>query len=130
MLGARVSHDFATMLLNYNYPPTQDWFDNGIVEYFSSLRIDGRQVEIGGDPELRITTGSGEQSKVSYTSAAEVLNTQPWLKLPDFGFDQTRFGKQAGFTARHLLRRILDPDALPAAREELWKKLEPISAWC
>lgn len=78
-----VSHDFATMLLNYNYPPTQDWFDNGIVEYFSSLRIDGRQVEIGGDPELRITTGSGEQSKVSHTSAAEVLNTQPWLKLPD-----------------------------------------------
>jgi hypothetical protein len=78
-----VSRDFAMMLLNYNYPPTQEWFDNGLAEYFSSLRVDGRQVEIGGDPELRITAGSGDQSKVSYTSASEVLNTQPWMRLPE-----------------------------------------------
>ena len=77
-----VSRDFAMMLLNYNYPPTQEWFDNGLAEYFSSLRVDGRQVEIGGDPELRITAGSGDQSKVSYASATEVLTSQPWMKLP------------------------------------------------
>ena len=48
-----VAHDFADMLLNYNYPPAQGWFDEGLAEYFSSIHVDNRQVEIGGDPELR-----------------------------------------------------------------------------
>ncbi len=47
-----VAHDFAHMFLNYNYPPAQGWFDEGLAEYFSSIRIDNKQVEIGGDPEL------------------------------------------------------------------------------
>ena len=40
------------MLLNYNYPPAQGWFDEGLAEYFSSIRVDNKQVELGGDPEL------------------------------------------------------------------------------
>ena len=48
-----VAHDFAFMLLSYNYPPAQGWFDEGLTEYFSSIRVDNRQVEIGGDPGLR-----------------------------------------------------------------------------
>src|ERR1700746_2156216 len=48
-----VAHDFAIMLLNYNYPPAQGWFDEGVAEYFSSIRVDNKQVEIGGDPALR-----------------------------------------------------------------------------
>src|ERR1700676_4404610 len=47
-----VAHDFAHMLLNYNYPPVERWSDEGFAEYFSSIRIDNKQVEIGGDPEL------------------------------------------------------------------------------
>src|SRR6266849_8923157 len=46
-----VSHEFAHLLLNYNYPPTQGWFDEGFAEYFSSLRLDNKQVQIGNDPE-------------------------------------------------------------------------------
>src|SRR6478735_4618134 len=48
-----VAHEFAMRLLTYNYPPAQGWFDEGLAEYFSSIRINGRQVEIGGDPELQ-----------------------------------------------------------------------------
>ncbi len=48
-----VSHGFAHLLLNYNYPPVQGWFDEGLAEYFSSIRLDNKQVEIGGDPELQ-----------------------------------------------------------------------------
>ena len=48
-----VAHDFAAMLLSYNYPPAQGWFDEGLAEYFSSIRVDNKQVELGGDPELR-----------------------------------------------------------------------------
>src|SRR5205823_8284603 len=47
-----VAHDFALMLLNFNYPPAQGWFDEGLAEYFSSIRLDDKQVEIGSDPEL------------------------------------------------------------------------------
>ena len=46
-----VAHPLAHYLLNYNYPPAQGWFDEGLAEYFGSIQI-GRQVEIGGDAEL------------------------------------------------------------------------------
>ena len=46
-----VAHPLAHYLLNYNYPPAQGWFDEGMAEYFGSIYI-GKQVEIGGDPEL------------------------------------------------------------------------------
>jgi len=45
------AHPLAHYLLNYNYPPAQGWFDEGLAEYFGSIQI-GKQVEIGGDPEL------------------------------------------------------------------------------
>ena len=47
-----VAHDFAIRLLNFNYPPAQGWFDEGLAEYFSSIRVDNKEVEIGGDPSF------------------------------------------------------------------------------
>jgi len=47
-----VAHPLAHYLLNYNYPPAQGWFDEGLAEYFGSLRVDNKQVDIGADPEL------------------------------------------------------------------------------
>ncbi len=46
-----VAHPLAHYFLNYNYPPAQGWIDEGLAEYFGSIQI-GKQVEIGGDPEL------------------------------------------------------------------------------
>ncbi|MGA7566892.1 MAG: tetratricopeptide repeat protein, partial [Terriglobales bacterium] len=46
-----VAHSLAHYLLNYNYPPAQGWFDEGLAEYFGSIQI-SKQVELGGDPEL------------------------------------------------------------------------------
>ena len=62
-----VSREFALVFLNYNYPPTQPWFDEGFAEYFSSLRFDNKQAQIGADPE----------------SFTEILNSTPWLSIPD-----------------------------------------------
>ena len=62
-----VSHEFAHVYLNYNYPPTQPWFDEGFAEYFSSLHMDDLQAQIGADPE----------------SFTEILNTQKWVPLPE-----------------------------------------------
>jgi tetratricopeptide (TPR) repeat protein len=82
-----VAHDFAEMLLNYNYPPAQGWFDEGLAEYFSSIRVDNKQVEIGGDPELRPSLNedlAGNQRETQPPkSLTELLGAQVWLPLPD-----------------------------------------------
>jgi hypothetical protein len=64
-----VAHDFAHLLIDYNYPPVPGWFDEGLAEYFSSIRLDDKKYEIGGDPELH--------------SLTELLSNQTWLALPD-----------------------------------------------
>jgi tetratricopeptide (TPR) repeat protein len=46
-----IAHPLAHYLLNYNYPPSQGWFDEGLAEYFGSIQL-GKAVDIGGDPEL------------------------------------------------------------------------------
>ena len=82
-----VAHDFAAMLLRYNYPPAQGWFDEGLAEYFSSIRVDNRHVELGGDPELRPSLSEdlvGNQHEAQPSkSLTELLGAQVWLPLPD-----------------------------------------------
>lgn len=82
-----VAHDFAAMLLNYNYPPAQGWFDEGLAEYFSSIHVDNKQVQLGGDPELRPTLSEdmlGNQRETQPPkSLTELLGNQVWLPLPD-----------------------------------------------
>ncbi len=82
-----VAHDFAHMLLSYNYPPAQGWFDEGLAEYFSSIRVDNKQVEIGGDPELRPTMTEDllaiQHETHAPKSLTELLGAQVWLSIPD-----------------------------------------------
>jgi hypothetical protein len=82
-----IAHDFAVMLLNFNYPPAQGWFDEGLAEYFSSIHVDNKQVEIGGDPELlpSVTTNLlGDQHDTQPAkSFTELLGANVWLPLPD-----------------------------------------------
>ncbi len=61
-----ITHELARLLLTYNYPPTQPWFDEGFVEYFSSVRLDNKGTQIGADPE----------------SFIGLLNTAQWLTMP------------------------------------------------
>jgi hypothetical protein len=72
-----VARDFALMLLTYNYPPTQRWFDEGLADYFSSIRVDNRQAEIGRDPGTNPSNGRGEQG------FAKLLAAQGWIPLPE-----------------------------------------------
>jgi tetratricopeptide (TPR) repeat protein len=83
-----VQHQFAHLMLNYNYPPTQPWFDEGFAEYFSSMRVDNKQVEIGSDPELSSPVTEdllGNQSEMRNPpkSLTELLGGWVWLSLPD-----------------------------------------------
>ena len=82
-----VAHDFAHLLLNCNYPPAQGWFDEGLAEYFSSVRVDNKQVEIGGDPELHpsVTQDLLQNQRDAHPpkSLTELLGAQVWLSIPD-----------------------------------------------
>jgi len=69
-----VAHDFARLFLRFNYPPTQDWFDEGFAQYFSSLQLGDSQAQIGGDPVLPWNS--------PLKSFPELLNG-PWLALPE-----------------------------------------------
>jgi hypothetical protein len=80
-----VAKELAAMLLNYNYPPAQAWFDEGLEEYFSSIRVDNKQVELGTDPTfLPSATQVGNQGDTHPAkSFTALLGAQAWLSLPD-----------------------------------------------
>ncbi|HEY6339164.1 MAG TPA: hypothetical protein VIW68_11785, partial [Candidatus Sulfotelmatobacter sp.] len=83
-----VAHDLAHMLLNANYPPAQGWFDEGLAEYFSSIRVDNKQVEIGADPELHASVTQNallqtQQETHPPQSLTELLGAQVWLSMAD-----------------------------------------------
>jgi tetratricopeptide (TPR) repeat protein len=122
-----VAHQYAHLLLDYNYPQTQPWFDEGIAEYFSSIRLDDTQVEIGGDPEL----GSDRRSDIIGTqmrpgdplkSLTEVLNVPVWLAVPDLftmkhssagfreGSHHSLFYAQSWITVHYLLNKNKLPE--------------------
>jgi hypothetical protein len=115
-----VAHDFAHLLLNYNYPPAQGWFDEGLAEYFSSIRLDDNKYEIGGDPELYSPSSESPLQTQAATgtpqkSLTELLSGQVWLTLPDLltmkhdtstyaeGTHHTLFYAQSWITMHYLI---------------------------
>jgi tetratricopeptide (TPR) repeat protein len=82
-----ISHDFGAMLLNYNYPPTQPWFDEGFAEYFASLHLESKQMQMGSDPEANPAV---RQSVLGKPAGArnpqpllDLLSNSPWMPLSD-----------------------------------------------
>jgi tetratricopeptide (TPR) repeat protein len=117
-----VTHEFAHLLLNYNYPPVQPWFDEGFAEYFSSIRVDNKRVEIGLDPELGLAwhtdlVGNQIQVKDPPRPLTELLSPTVWLALPDLfsmkhhmenfreGTHHTLFYAQSWMTVHYLLNK-------------------------
>jgi tetratricopeptide (TPR) repeat protein len=82
-----VSHDFARLLLNFNYPPTQEWFDEGFAQYFSSLRLGDNQAQVGGDPTQSLPwshalPGQSSADANPPKSFTELLS-RAWLPMPE-----------------------------------------------
>jgi tetratricopeptide (TPR) repeat protein len=117
-----VAHDFAHLMLNFNYPPTQGWFDEGFAEYFSSILLDNKQVEMGSDPELASAysedlMGNQTEIRTPPKSLTELLSSWVWLSLPDLltmkhntwkyqeGTHRTLFYAQSWMTMHYLLHK-------------------------
>jgi tetratricopeptide (TPR) repeat protein len=90
-----VEQRFAHYLLNYNYPPTPVWFDEGLAEYFASLRLTATKVDLGGDPtpNLRAAVNSGTPPSESFT---EILKGSAWIPWTDLLNGSGVAGPQAG----------------------------------
>ena len=121
-----VAHDFALRLLEFNYPPAQGWFDEGLAEYFSSIRVVGNQVEIGGDPEMQPTTKEdllgNQRDTHPGKSLTELLGAGVWMSLPDLfavkhdpspkneGTHHTLYYAQSWITMHYLLHQKKLPE--------------------
>lgn len=79
-----IEHQFAHYLLDYNYPPTAPWFDEGFAEYFASLYFTDKKTELGTDPELA-WPGQPAYSEQGpgLKSLTELLNNPVWLNISD-----------------------------------------------
>jgi len=100
-----ISRNLAQLLLSYNYPPTQSWFDDGFTAYFSSLRLTDRQIQIGGDP-----SENGQ-----FTNLLQKSN---WVSIPElFASDANDRTHQPLFGAESwiLMHYLLNTQKLPAA---------------
>jgi tetratricopeptide (TPR) repeat protein len=86
-----VEHPLAHYFLNYNYPPTQSWFDEGFAEYFASLYFTPKKTELGSDPELvlpstvpaPLTVAVVQNASAGLKSLTEILSSPVWLNLTD-----------------------------------------------
>jgi len=79
-----IEHPLAHYFLDYNYPPTAAWFDEGFAEYFASLYFTTKNTQLGGDPELAWPgrPAYSEQGP-GLKSFTELLNNPVWLNFPD-----------------------------------------------
>ncbi|MGA2459155.1 MAG: hypothetical protein ABSF85_16415, partial [Terriglobales bacterium] len=122
-----VAHSLAHYLLNYNYPPVQGWFDEGLAEYFGSIYI-GKEVEIGGDPELQsewhedIFDFMRRDPNVPQ-SLTQLVSSPVWLSMVDLftmkhdesgmreGTHNTLYYAQAWMVVHYLLNKNKMPQA-------------------
>ncbi len=122
-----IAHPLAHYFLNYNYPPAQGWFDEGLAEYFGSIYI-GKQVELGGDPELApewhedIFDNMQRDSKAPQ-SLIQLLSSPVWMSMVDLftmkhdgsgaheGTHNTLYYAQSWMVVHYLINKSKLPDA-------------------
>jgi tetratricopeptide (TPR) repeat protein len=125
-----VAHPLAHYLLNYNYPPTQGWFDEGLAEYFGSIYI-GKEVEIGADPELLPEWHENafddamplQRDPNVPQSLTQLVSSPVWLSMVDLftmkhdgsgtreGTHNTLYYAQAWMVVHYLLNKNKMPEA-------------------
>jgi hypothetical protein len=117
-----VAHPLAHYLLNYNYPPAQGWFDEGLAEYFGSIQF-GKQVEIGGDPELAPEWHEDifdemRRDPKTPQSLTQLVSSPVWLSMVDlFTMKHDGSGDARGHAQYSVLRAVVDGRPLSDQQE-------------
>jgi tetratricopeptide (TPR) repeat protein len=102
-----IAHPLAHYFMNYNYPPTQGWFDEGFAEYFGSLRVDSKGVDIGGDPEMSSEWYEDAfenltRNPTTPQSLTQLVSSPVWLNMVDL-FTMKHDGSGAREGTHHTL---------------------------
>ena len=122
-----VAHPLAHYFLNYNYPTAQGWFDEGLAEYFGSIYI-GKQVEIGGDPELlpdwhEDIFDEMRRDASAPQSLTQLVSSPVWISIVDLftmkhdgsgtreGTHNTLYYAQAWMVVHYLVNKNKMPEA-------------------
>jgi tetratricopeptide (TPR) repeat protein len=122
-----IAHSLAHYFLNYNYPPTQGWFDEGLAEYFGSIYI-GKQVELGGDPELapewhEDIFDNMQRDPSVRQSLTQLLSSPVWMSMVDLftmkhdgsgvreGTHNTLYYAQSWMVVHYLINKNKLPEA-------------------
>ncbi len=99
-----ISRQMARVYLNYNYPPTQPWFDEGFVEYASSLQLNTQEAQIGGDPAALLPTLASQ----SWIPVAELFKLGGDSAKP--GTSSPMFRAESWMVMHYLLRHSKLPE--------------------
>lgn len=123
-----VAHALGHYYVNYNYPPAQGWFDEGLAEYFGSIRVDNKDVEIGGDPELSPEWYEDVFDEVRHVgnapqSLTQLVSSPIWLSMVDLftmkhdtsgqreGSHHTLYYAQSWMVMHYLINKNKMPEA-------------------
>jgi tetratricopeptide (TPR) repeat protein len=122
-----VAHPLAHYFVNYNYPPAQGWFDEGLAEYFGSIQI-AKDAELGSDPELApewhedIFDQMRRDPNVPQ-SLTQLLSSPVWLSMVDLftmkhdasgtreGTHNTLYYAQSWMVVHYLVNKNKMPEA-------------------
>jgi tetratricopeptide (TPR) repeat protein len=118
------AHSLAHLFLEGNYPTTTSWFDEGLAEYFSSIQLDNKRIDIGGDPELRpfLQTDIFDQTNQKPEAPkplTDFLLAPIWIDMGEFltmqrngpeGTHKTLFFAQSWMTIHYLLAQKKMPE--------------------
>ncbi len=104
-----VFHEYAHLLLNGNLPGTPVWFDEGYAEYFSTVQIIGRDVQLGRGlpgrierlrtsnlmplPEL-FTIKHDSETYLADTERRDLFYAESWLMV-HYVFDMNKVSETA-----------------------------------
>jgi tetratricopeptide (TPR) repeat protein len=122
-----VAHSLGHYFVNFNYPPAQGWFDEGIAEYFGSIQL-GKQAELGGDPELAPEWHEDIFDQVRRDpnvpqSLTQLLSSPVWLSMVDLftmkhdgsggreGSHNTLYYAQSWMVLHYLINKNKMPEA-------------------
>ncbi len=120
-----MAHDLAHVFLEGNYPPTTSWFDEGLAEYFGSIRLDNKKIEIGGDPELvpflqtTLLTQQTLEKREAPKPLTDFLQAPIWISMTDLltvqhigpeGTHRTQFYAQSWMMIHYLLAQKKMPE--------------------
>ena len=120
-----IEYPLGLYFLNYNYPPTPDWFDQGFAEFFASLNFTLTNTEVGGDPEFPSSKQAGASGRhdeaTSRGSLVEVLRNSQWLPLAEVlktkpesltsrAQDQARYRAESWVLVNYLIKQNKLPE--------------------